>query len=127
MGPGHQCPGRNRRAVAALSMSDRLHDKLCAMQLRNARLCLDCEELHEDPQCPICASESFAYLSRWIPVEERRSRRRSVRPASAPKSPVTRWAQRGAVGLAAIALSGWLWQSSRPESPAEEGDDQGEE
>jgi hypothetical protein len=97
------------------------------MQLRNARLCLDCEELHESPQCPICASESFAYLSRWIPVEERRARRRSVRPASSPKSPVTRWAQRGAVGLAAIALSGWLWQSSRPESPDEDREDRNEE
>jgi hypothetical protein len=91
------------------------------MQLRNARMCLDCEELHENAQCPICASESFVFLSRWIPVEERRSRRRSVRPAPPQKSPMTRWAQRGAVGLAAIALSGWLWQSSRP-SPGSEDD-----
>ena len=82
------------------------------VQLRNARLCLDCEEIHELQQCPICASETFVYLARWIPVEERRTRRR-VRPAP-QKSPATRWAQRGAVGLAALALSGWLWQSSRP-------------
>jgi hypothetical protein len=98
------------------------------MQLRNARLCLDCEKLHEEPKCPICASESFAFLSRWIPVEERRTRRRSVRPAAPPpKSQVTRWAQRGAVGLAALALSGWLWQSSRPEQSNDEGDLQDEE
>jgi hypothetical protein len=87
------------------------------MQLRNARLCLDCEELHQDAQCPVCASESFAFLSRWIPVEERRNRRRVVRPASEPKSQVKRWAQRGAFGLAAVALSGWIWQSSRPAMP----------
>jgi len=32
------------------------------MQLRTARLCLDCEELHQDQQCPNCASEAFVYL-----------------------------------------------------------------
>jgi hypothetical protein len=92
------------------------------VQLRNARLCLDCEEIHELQQCPICASETFVYLARWIPVEERRAgTRRRVRPAP-DKSPATRWAQRGAVGLAALALSGWLWQSSRPtQSPPEDG------
>jgi hypothetical protein len=92
------------------------------VQLRNARLCLDCEEIHEQQQCPICASETFVYLARWIPVEERRRHRRAVRPAP-QKSPATRWAQRGAVGLAALALSGWLWQSSRPESESEDRQD----
>jgi hypothetical protein len=92
------------------------------VQLRNARLCLDCEEIHELQQCPICASETFVYLARWIPVEERRAgARRRVRPAPDEKSPVTRWAQRGAVGLAALALSGWLWQSSRPAPPSDDG------
>src|SRR5262245_32500541 len=32
---------------------------LVFMQLRTARLCLDCEEVHEEQQCPVCASESF--------------------------------------------------------------------
>ena len=96
------------------------------MQLRNARMCLDCEEIHEQPQCPICASETFVFLAKWIPVEERRSRRRTVRPAP-QKSPATRWAQRGAVGLAALALSGWLWQSSRPAPQGEDGGDEREE
>jgi len=86
---------------------------LGGVQLRNARLCLDCEEIHEQQQCPICASETFVYLARWIPVEERRAQRRKVRPAPT-KTPAQRWAKRGAVGLAALALSGWLWQSSRP-------------
>ena len=49
------------------------------MQLRVARLCLDCEELHTDNTCPRCASESFAFLSNWLHVEERRRWRR---PAS---------------------------------------------
>ena len=90
------------------------------MQLRNARMCLDCEEIHEVQQCPICASETFVYLAKWIPVEERRARRR-VRPAPQTLPVASRWAKRGAVGLAALALSGWLWQSSRPAPPNEDG------
>ena len=52
------------------------------MQLRVARLCLDCEELHVDSTCPVCASERYAFLSSWLPSEERRRRRRS-RPKAA--------------------------------------------
>ena len=46
------------------------------MQLRVARLCLDCEELHTDNACPRCASESYAFLSNWLHVDERRRWRR---------------------------------------------------
>lgn len=46
------------------------------MQLRVARLCLDCEELYEGDSCPICASDRFIFLSTWVPVEERRRWRR---------------------------------------------------
>src|SRR5436305_7684187 len=42
------------------------------MQLRVARLCLDCEELHADRRCPRCASASYAFLTNWLPCEERR-------------------------------------------------------
>ena len=49
------------------------------MQLRVARLCLDCEELHNAETCPVCASASYAFLSNWLPSEERRRWRR---PAS---------------------------------------------
>jgi hypothetical protein len=87
------------------------------MQLRTARLCLDCEELHEENTCPICASEMFAFLTRWVPAEERRSRRRppaSEKAADKPgKSGTTRWVQRGAAGLAIVAASRWLLESSR--------------
>lgn len=38
------------------------------MQLRNARLCLDCEEVHDSAHCPACASESFAFIKRWVPT-----------------------------------------------------------
>jgi hypothetical protein len=46
------------------------------MQLRVARLCLDCEELFVGDTCPICASQRFAFLSTWLPVDERRRWRR---------------------------------------------------
>ena len=46
------------------------------MQLRVARLCLDCEELHRDKQCPNCASARYAFLTTWLPSEERRRWRR---------------------------------------------------
>ena len=51
------------------------------MQLRAARLCLDCEELHVADVCPICASASYAFLSTWLPSEERRRWRRGRPPA----------------------------------------------
>ena len=46
------------------------------MQLRVARLCLDCEELYVGEHCPVCASERYAFLSSWLPSEERRRWRR---------------------------------------------------
>jgi hypothetical protein len=49
-----------------------------AMQLRVARLCLDCEELYVGSICPVCASERSVFLTTWLPVEERRRWRRSA-------------------------------------------------
>ena len=72
------------------------------MQLRVARLCLDCEELHADSSCPRCASQSYAFLSNWLPVDERRKWRRPA-PAAAAVSP---WAQ-GPFGLIR-AVGRWL-------------------
>ena len=51
------------------------------MQLHVARLCLDCQEVHDSQTCPICSSESFAYISRWIPAPERRAAPRAAEPA----------------------------------------------
>jgi hypothetical protein len=58
------------------------------MQLRVARLCLDCEELFVGDRCPVCASDRFAFLTTWLPVEERRRWRR---PAPKPSELDTGW------------------------------------
>ena len=95
------------------------------MQLRTARLCLDCNEIHDAQQCPACASEVFAYLTRWVPAPDRRPspptpsagtedaavyRRLLVADAIRPKA--VRLLKRGAVGLAAVSLARWLWRQS---------------
>jgi hypothetical protein len=91
------------------------------MQLRNARLCLDCEEVHDAQQCPACASETFAFISRWVAVPERRARPRP--PATSPEaeayrhltnpevrpSQALRRLKQGAVGLTAVGVLGWIW------------------
>jgi hypothetical protein len=90
------------------------------MQLRVARLCHDCEEVHDSQQCPVCASETFTYITRWVPVPERRARPRQT---SSPEAEVyrrltsgetTTWTagrifQRAAIGLTAVGIAGWLW------------------
>lgn len=90
------------------------------MQLRHARLCLNCEEVHASAHCPACASERFAYVTRWIPPEERRTEPRtgpgrtvSVATTTAP-APRMRWVKRGAAGVAVLAASRLLWNLSRP-------------
>src|SRR5436853_1501132 len=93
------------------------------MQLHVARLCMDCEEVHDAQKCPVCGSETFAYMSRWIPAPDRRRRPRTPEPSEtvttyrellspAPHgaSGVGRWLRRGAFGLAAVTAVGWAWQ-----------------
>ena len=96
------------------------------MQLRNARLCLDCEEVHDAPQCRACASESFVFMTRWVPAPERRERPRPQEPPAelqvyrALLDPAHKpgngrgWqlVRQGAVGLALVGVAGWLWKSA---------------
>ena len=84
------------------------------MQLRLARVCLDCEEVHDAQQCPVCASESFAYLSRWVPAPERRARPRPVQNAPvAARMPTTgKVVGIGIVGLGLLGLARW-WARGR--------------
>jgi hypothetical protein len=104
------------------------------MRLDDARLCLDCEEIHQEQECPGCGSEAFAFLTRWI----QSTRPRPSRPAGAPKAPeagrlsgpsreyLDTWRRivdgtpadegrgkkivaRSLLGLAAMGLAGWAW------------------
>ena len=91
------------------------------MQLRVARLCMDCEELHDQQQCPVCASESFAYVSRWVPVRERRFQPRAP-TAPAPQPAASRTATYGVLGLAIAGVAGWWWKNrQRLEAVGERG------
>jgi len=95
------------------------------MQLRNARLCLDCEEVHEGQQCPLCASETFVFITRWVPAPERRQKPRTGQPPPAPEtvdtyremlnppqdSPSWRMVKRGAVGLALFGVASLLFRN----------------
>ena len=94
------------------------------MQLRSARLCLDCDEVHDAQQCPVCASESFSYMSRWVPAPERRP---APRPTTSPEAEIyrrlvdppsdqtrgRRLLKTGMLGLTAVGLVGWLVKSRR--------------
>lgn len=94
------------------------------MQLRVARLCLDCEEVHDAQECPVCASEVFAYLSRWIPSPGGRQRPSPAAPPEAeayremttPAEPSARGRLRmlvpGMLGVGALGLAGWIWRGS---------------
>jgi hypothetical protein len=95
------------------------------MQLRVARVCLDCEEVHDAQQCPVCASGMFAFLTRWVPVDEQRATRAASVRASAERvsSDATgRWVKRGVAGVALLAAGQWIWRSARarPEAGASE-------
>ena len=96
------------------------------MQLRVARLCHDCEEVHAEQQCPVCASETFTFITRWVPAPERRKR---PRPTTSPEAEIYRrltqtdeQPHRGgrllkgaAFGLTALGVAGWLWgRQTRP-------------
>lgn len=104
------------------------------MRLDEARLCLDCEEVHEEHRCPRCGSEAFAFLTRWIelagPRVERPARARTAElersPAQAEQVEAYRQLlspepapRRGGllakslVGLAAFGLAGWAMRAAK--------------
>lgn len=94
------------------------------MQLHIARLCLDCNEVHDAQHCPACGSEAFAYLSRWVPASERRV---ITRPTTSPEADVYRelvapgssgsrrgkLLKRSALGITTLAVAGWVWRRNK--------------
>src|SRR4051812_28521913 len=107
------------------------------MKLDAARLCLDCDEIHEDQICPTCGSEAFAFVTRWVKTSgEHRPERRAapvvqqavIHPARTPeqieayrqliegkpdKGSGRGFVTKSVVGLAAVSLLGWAWRAAR--------------
>ena len=99
------------------------------MQLTDARLCLDCQEIHDQNRCPVCTSEAFAFITRWVKVEdaqplkssrERRSPdtsakaetyRQMLQPGS-NRSKTGKWLRNGSLLVAAGFLARWGWQAA---------------
>jgi hypothetical protein len=102
------------------------------MKLDVSRLCLDCEEVHEHQVCPVCGSEAFAFLTRWVqPTSDVRlkaqltTRETTGAQVKTPDQvealrqliegkPAGRTGgllAKGLVGLAAFGIAGWAWRS----------------
>ena len=105
------------------------------MHLSVARLCLDCQEIHDGDRCPVCTSEAFGFVTRWVKVEAP-ARRQPPRDESAAgaarvdtyrqilnppseKSRTARWLQRGGLLMAAgyLARLGWQVASQHRQVP----------
>ena len=94
------------------------------MKLNTARLCLDCDEVHDEAQCPVCASESFAFIKRWVKAPEARAHAaevnesrveraatyRALLAANNESNTTKRLVRGGVVGLAVLGAAGWLLQ-----------------
>jgi hypothetical protein len=92
------------------------------MKLGVARLCLDCDEVHDQERCPTCASEVFAFLTRWVPRSNDRvgqpTRPVPERPEVEAYRQITGTSRnaskslfvRSAVGLGVLGIVGWMWR-----------------
>src|SRR5262245_2516723 len=99
------------------------------MKLNTARLCLDCDEVYDEAQCPSCASESFAFLKRWVKAPEARAHEavenesraeraatyRALLAANNESAMTRRLVRGGVVGLAVLGAAGWLLQRNAAE------------
>lgn len=102
------------------------------MHLGVARLCLDCHEVHEYDRCPACTSEAFAFITRWIKLEDAKPRTsiraddsspavekiatyRQILQPRAKGFRVARWLRNGSLLVAAGYVARWGWHiASRP-------------
>ncbi len=113
------------------------------MQLQSARLCLDCDEVHDAQQCPHVRVGDLRVHHPLGAVPDRpdrpqkrprkpgrrRARKRSVRIARCfnPNRSGGKWRtiRRGAVGLALFGIAGWLWRkNNRPSAGGRVHDDE---
>lgn len=126
------------------------------MRLVNSRLCLDCEEVHDQQHCPVCSSESFAFLTRWVtpsdtvtsdsgaanragrPVDQvdrrqQHARREQVDAYRQMLNPNAQPPRRGrmvaggALGLALLGLARMVWRAAPPNAVSETQEQRGAE
>jgi len=110
------------------------------MRLSVARLCLDCEEIHEGAICPVCSSETFAFLKRWVPasateagssrsVQEKGpqvgdlaqlQRYEQLLKPSHPRSRKRGLIAGGALGLAVLGVTRLAWRLGKARKPNDE-------
>jgi hypothetical protein len=97
------------------------------MHLGVARLCLDCHEVHDLERCPTCTSEAFAFITRWITLEDGAPRmplrrqdanheaeklnsyREMLQPGRRHRRK-GRWLRTGGVLIAAGYMARWGWR-----------------
>lgn len=89
-------------------------DSFSYVELRRAKLCLDCEVIFDGPRCPACTSETFVPVKRWIRPTERVE---APRPAPPPAPPVSKSRRllKGSlyVGLGAYGVWKMLFEPSK--------------
>jgi hypothetical protein len=124
--------------AATASRPRKLNAYNFVMRLAVARICLDCDEVHDREECPVCGSETFAFLTRWVTPTMRSGQESAERPRRAAAGAARteqiaalrkilqpdeepeqrpRWplVARGALGLALVGLARLAWRA-RPAS-----------
>ena len=96
------------------------------MHLSVARLCLDCQEVHQDDRCPTCTSQAFGFITRWVKIDPPPLRiatyekkegatskvdtyRRILNPRP-QRSTAAGWLRKGGLVIAAGYLARWSWR-----------------
>jgi hypothetical protein len=96
------------------------------MRLGVARLCLDCDEVHDAERCPRCGSETSAFLTRWVKPEapaqttrltpsidraERVDTYRQLLEPERKRSGAGRLVARGVIGVAILGAVRLAWRA----------------
>ena len=107
------------------------------MHLSVARICLDCQEIHEDDRCPVCTSEAFGFITRWVKLDatprasEEKERvltstkledYRQILNPTPQRAPTAGWLRKGGLVVAAgvLARLGWHLAAQQNRTPRQE-------
>lgn len=83
------------------------------MPLEKARICLECDTIHDLQTCPECGSASFFYLANWV-KPARPPRPEPPPPAAAPPAKKRHWIRNVLIaGASVLAAYQFLFKPSR--------------